>query len=114
MAAQHAGSNSTEFLSGMHAGYAGFVATAYAMRLAPAAPAAQAAVEIDHCLDANEMLMLPDASRKLICLAGEIWITRDGDIEDYILGPGQSFVLRRGDQAAVQALKPSRVRLTAL
>jgi hypothetical protein len=113
MAAQHAGSNITEFLSGMHAGYAGFVATAHAMRLAPAAPAAQAAAEFDHCLKANEMLMLPDASRKVICLAGEIWITRDGDIEDYILGAGRELVLRPGDQAAIQALRPSRVRVEA-
>jgi hypothetical protein len=70
-----------------------------------------AATERDHSLAAREMLALPDQSLILVCLAGELWVTRDGDIEDYILGPGQRMTLRRGDQAAVQALQPSRVRV---
>ena len=42
---------------------------------------------------------------------GVPWLTRNGDIEDYLLSPGQSFAVRRGDRAVVQALQPSRMRL---
>ncbi|GEM_PF-2325593 len=66
---------------------------------------------VERALAKNQMLALPDESLTLVCLSGELWLTRDGDQEDYILGPGRSFVVRRGDKAAVQALRPSRVRL---
>ncbi len=80
--------NATEFLAGMHTPAAGQV------------------------LAKHQLLALPDANATLVCLEGELWLTRDGDSEDYILGPGRSFTVRRGDRAAVQALKASRVRLT--
>ena len=38
-------------------------------------------------------------------------LTRDGDIEDYILGPGQQLAIHAGDLATVQALQPCRLRL---
>lgn len=88
-AAPASATNATEFRAGMHL------------------------PSIERALAKNQLLALPDANTKLICLAGELWLTRDGDIEDYILGPGESFVVRRGDGAAVQALQPSRVRLVA-
>ncbi|MCX7148875.1 MAG: DUF2917 domain-containing protein [Rhodocyclales bacterium] len=84
------------FRSGMHRRYSGYDRT-----------------ERDHSLAAREMLALPDRNLTLVCLAGELWVTRDGDIEDYILDPGQHLAIRRGDQAAVQALQPSRVRVVA-
>ncbi|MDP2811997.1 MAG: DUF2917 domain-containing protein [Rhodocyclaceae bacterium] len=68
---------------------------------------------IERVLAKSQLLALPAGDLTLTCLGGELWLTRDGDIEDYILGAGQSFVVRRGDQAAVQALQPSRVRLVA-
>jgi quercetin dioxygenase-like cupin family protein len=68
---------------------------------------------VERVLAKSQLLALPDANAKLVCLEGELWLTRDGDSEDYILGPGRSFTVRRGDRAAVQALKPSRVRLVA-
>lgn len=93
------------FRSGMHTSCGVYAEAALAMH--------RAAAPRDRSLAARQMLELPDENLSLTCLAGELWLTRDGDIEDYILGPGQSFVLRRGDQAAVQALRPSRVRLIA-
>lgn len=62
----------------------------------------------------GDMLVLPAIDATLVCLEGELWLTRDGDIEDYILGPGQSFDARRGDKLTVQALRPSRIRLDAV
>jgi len=80
--------NATEFLAGMHE------------------PAGE------QTLAKNQLLALPKANLTLTCLAGELWLTRDGDREDYILGPGRSFAIRRGDGTVVHALRPSRVRLT--
>ncbi len=57
------------------------------------------------------MLVLPAIDATLVCLEGELWLTRDGDPEDYILGAGSCLHLARGDQAMVQALQSSRVRL---
>lgn len=64
-------------------------------------------------LDRRQLLALPRRELTVRCLEGQLWVTREGDIEDYILGPGQQLAVRRGDRAAVQALRPSRVRLGA-
>ena len=68
---------------------------------------------IERVLAKNQLLVMPDANARVTCLAGQLWLTREGDIEDYILGPGQSFSSRRGDKITVQALQPSRLRLAA-
>lgn len=59
----------------------------------------------------GEMLVLPAIDATLVCLEGELWLTRDGDPEDYILGAGNCLHLGSRDQAMVQALQSSRVRL---
>ncbi len=90
--------NATGFHSGMYIpGYADAASSAATYSLAP-----------------RQLLALPDENLTVTCLAGELWLTRDGDIEDYILGPGRSLTIRRGDQAAVQALKSSQLRLVAV
>jgi hypothetical protein len=72
--------------------------------------AGPAAIEED--LEKSRLRLLPARELVVQCLAGELWITRDGDAEDYILGPGQQLAIGRHDQAAVQALRTSRFRLT--
>ncbi len=62
----------------------------------------------------GEMLAIPAIDATLVCQEGELWLTRDGDPEDYILGAGNCLHLRRGDQAMVQALRSSRLRLIAV
>ena len=79
--------NGTEFLTGMHI------------------------LDPEGLLAKRQLLALPDADATLVCLEGELWLTREGDGEDHILGPGRSFTIRRGDRAAVQALKASRMLL---
>lgn len=59
----------------------------------------------------GRLLALPARNATLVCIEGEVWLTRDGDREDYILGAGSSLHLGQRDQAMVQALKPSRLRL---
>ena len=91
-AAKAPAKDATEFQAGMHAA---------------------AARCLEQALAKHQLLALPDADATLLCLAGEFWLTREGDIEDYFLKPGQSFAVRRGDRAVVQALQPSRMRLVA-
>ena len=82
--------NATEFQKGMHA-------------VAPP--------DTERHLAPKQMMRLPAADLTVLCLEGELWLTRDGDQEDYLLRPGQSLAVRRDDQAALQALRPSRLRL---
>lgn len=76
------------------------------MRMLPRLP-------IERTLARHEMMDLPAEDFTLLCQDGELWLTRYGDFEDYFLGRGESCSVRRGDGVAVQALKPSRVRLVA-
>ena len=69
--------------------------------------------KVERSLAKNQLLALPAQDLTVLCLDGELWLTRDGDIEDYILGPGQSFAARGGDKVAVQALRASRLRLAS-
>lgn len=66
---------------------------------------------IERTMAKDQFLALPAADMKVVCLEGELWLTRDGDIKDYILGPGESLALARRDRGAVQALRASRLRL---
>lgn len=70
------------------------------------------ATPVEENLEKGRVRLLPARDLMVLCLAGELWITRDGDAEDYILGPGQRLTIGRNDQAAVQALRTSRFRLT--
>ncbi len=92
-------------------------------RMSPAAPARHAsefregmhardAPGLEQSLAKGQLSLLPARNLDLLCLAGELWLTRDGDAEDYILGPGQRLAIGREDQAAVQALQASRFRLS--
>lgn len=64
-------------------------------------------------LAARGFLALPDEAQTFLCLEGKLWLTREGVFEDYILGAGKRFTIRCGDSIVVQALRSSRVRLTA-
>lgn len=61
----------------------------------------------------NGFLALPAEATRLICLTGELWLTREGDCKDYILPAGRSFELAGSVRPAIQALSASRVRLVS-
>jgi hypothetical protein len=44
-------------------------------------------------------------------LSGGLWITQDGDREDYVLGPRETFHVRRQGATVVHALKDSSIRV---
>jgi Protein of unknown function (DUF2917) len=39
----------------------------------------------------------------LTALAGSVWVTRSGDLDDYVLQPGERLALSRGEQVTVSA-----------
>lgn len=65
------------------------------------------------CLAKGELFAVAEGDWRLVCLSGALWLTRDGDQEDYILRAGDQFSVGRGDRAAVQALRPGSIRLFA-
>jgi hypothetical protein len=44
-------------------------------------------------------------------LSGRLWITQDGDIEDYVLDPWQGFRVRRQGATVLHALKDSSIQV---
>lgn len=57
----------------------------------------------------NKTLALPAVDTQVNCHEGQLWITRLGDHEDYIINSGQSFAVRGNDQAVVHTLRRSCV-----
>lgn len=53
-------------------------------------------------LTSNALLKVEHAVR---CQSGLLWVTREGDSHDYLLGPGEELTGRM----LVQALRPSEV-----
>jgi hypothetical protein len=56
------------------------------------------------------LLALPARNATLLCVEGELWLTRDGDREDYILGAGSSLHLqpaRPGHGAGAEIQPPA-------
>lgn len=48
----------------------------------------------------------------LTALGGRLWVTRDGDLNDYVLDPGQRIAVGRGDQVTVGAWDGEPTRWT--
>lgn len=44
----------------------------------------------------------------LSCLDGMLWITLDGDAQDYVLKTGEAMRLATGQKATVQAIRAAR------
>lgn len=56
----------------------------------------------------RELVVLSDArDHELICTAGELWITQDGDGNDIVLGPGKSCRVEGKAPVVVSALQAS-------
>ncbi len=51
--------------------------------------------EVQHLLVTEPAWLLPRS--------GSVWVTRDGDLNDYVLGVGQRLALARGDNVIVSA-----------
>ena len=49
---------------------------------------------------------------KITCTRGTLWLTRDGDPEDILLGPGSSFACEPGSRFIIEALETAAVEMT--
>ena len=43
----------------------------------------------------------------VLCLKGSIWVTQEGDFQDYVLEEGDAFLVTRPGLVLVRALKPA-------
>ncbi len=63
-------------------------------------------------LERGQTLGLLDALHTSISVhAGEIWVTQEGDLADYVLGAGERMELQRDGLAVLQALADTRVAI---
>ena len=47
----------------------------------------------------------------VVCMEGMLWITQEGDLKDYVLAPGQRFVVARRGSVVVGACTDARLRV---
>lgn len=50
---------------------------------------------------------------RIACVDGELWITVDGELEDYFVEPGETFVIVSDARVVVYAVRDSVFQLTA-
>ena len=63
-------------------------------------------------LEAGQLLSLDDACGTSIhSRAGTLWITEEGEPRDFVVGPGEAFLVSRPGRTLVQAMAPAHVAL---
>lgn len=63
-------------------------------------------------LEAGQLLSLDDAcGTRIQPHEGTVWITEEGEPRDFVVGPGEAFVVTRAGRTLVQAVVPARVAL---
>jgi hypothetical protein len=65
-------------------------------------------------LDARDLRRLDGDHRwrMIICLSGEVWITQEHDVRDYVLTPGDMFLVSRPGSVLIEALCDASVKIT--
>jgi hypothetical protein len=74
-------------------------------------PAADQGAQADlHALANRQMVKLPNPLGQLIvCTEGTLWVTVDGEAEDHVLEPGDSFFATSNSPVIVAALSLARM-----
>lgn len=68
----------------------------------------------EYALKEKHPMRLDDACGRLVeCLSGVAWITAYGQRTDFVLRPGQSFVVPNDGLTLVEAIAECRVRVSA-
>lgn len=63
-------------------------------------------------LEPGQVVSLDDACGALIePTGGRLWITEEGERKDFVVRPGETFVVSRGGRTVVQAVEPAWVTL---
>lgn len=73
--------------------------------------AAPAKVNFQHISLGQQETYWIDAApiAEVICVAGSVWVTADGDPREVVLAPGQVFTGRAGDRLGVHALEGANI-----
>jgi hypothetical protein len=50
--------------------------------------------------------------RMIICHRGMVWITQQNDLEDYVLKPGDMFLISLRGEVVIQALQDASIEIT--
>jgi hypothetical protein len=63
-------------------------------------------------LEAGQLVSLDDACGTSIhSRLGTVWITEEGEPRDFVVGPGEAFLVTRAGRTLVQAMAPAHVAL---
>jgi len=63
-------------------------------------------------LEAGQLFALDDAcGTNIHAHDGIVWITEEGEVRDFVVGPGEAFLVTRPGRTLVQAMVASRVAL---
>jgi hypothetical protein len=63
-------------------------------------------------LEAGQLLSLDDAcGTRIEPREGSVWITEEGEARDFVVGPGEAFLVTRRGLTLVQALHATRLAL---
>lgn len=49
----------------------------------------------------------------ILCVRGIAWVTEEGDLQDYTLGPGEEIVINRPGLVVVQGLPDAEILISA-
>jgi len=68
--------------------------------------------QAERCLSAQQVERLAGIRKgdSIVCTNGVLWVTQEGDPDDYVLKKGQKFVANRHGVVLVQALNESACR----
>ena len=69
----------------------------------------QARVELDRALF---LRLVNAAGTTVVCLEGNLWITRDGSPKDVVLAPGQTYLVEDATRVIVSGLGPGLARVS--
>jgi hypothetical protein len=65
-------------------------------------------------LDNHETLAISNgAGYTVTCHSGEVWITQEGMLQDHVLGPTGSFVIRGHGNVLVEGYRNAKIQVTA-
>jgi hypothetical protein len=69
---------------------------------------------MDIVLNYGEIVCIDGDARNLTvsCQVGKLWVTQSGDPNDYMLSPGENFIITRKGKIAVTAFDDARLRFT--
>ena len=63
-------------------------------------------------LEPGQVVTLDDAAgTRISARSGTVWVTEEGDSDDYIVAAGETLVVARGGRTLVQALQPACIAL---